>query len=166
MPPVTGINPETGEAVECPPGDPHLSALIFKIAMLEGRKLAFVRIYSGKLKAGNDVFNPSTKKKEKLSRLLRMHANKKERVDEAGAGSILGVIGLKESSTGESLCSIEHPVLLEQIEFYKPVISVAIEPKTHSDQEKLEEVLNKYLSEYSREKGCIDEKYAQNNAKE
>jgi len=147
VPPVTGINPETGEAVECPPGDPHLSALIFKIAMLEGRKLAFVRIYSGKLKAGNDVFNPSTKKKEKLSRLLRMHANKKERVDEAGAGSILGVIGLKESSTGESLCSSEHPVLLEQIEFYKPVISVAIEPKTHSDQEKLEEVLDKYLSE-------------------
>ncbi|MBW1893258.1 MAG: elongation factor G [Deltaproteobacteria bacterium] len=147
VPPVTGINPETGEAVECPPENPHLSALIFKIAMLEGRKLAFVRIYSGKLKAGNDVFNPSTKKKEKLSRLLRMHANKKERVDEAGAGSILGVIGLKESSTGESLCSSEHPVLLEQIEFYKPVISVAIEPKTHSDQEKLEEVLDKYLSE-------------------
>ncbi len=147
VPPVFGINPETGEAVECSPEKSHLSALIFKIAMLEGRKLAFVRIYSGKLKTGCDVFNPSTKKKEKLSRLLRMHANKKERVDEAGAGSILGVVGLKESSTGESLCSSEYPVLLEQIEFYKPVISVAIEPKTHSDQEKLEEVLDKYLSE-------------------
>ena len=76
-----------------------------------------------------------------------MHANKKERVDEAGAGTIVGVVGLKDSSTGETLCSSEYPVLLEQIEFYKPVISVAIEPKTHSDQEKLEEVLDKYLAE-------------------
>lgn len=147
VPPVVGINPETGKDVPCPPDSSHLSALIFKVAMHEGRKLSFVRIYSGKLKAGDDVFNPAIKKKEKLSRLLRMHANKKERVDEAGAGSILGVVGLKDSSTGESLCSMKHPVLLEQIEFYKPVISVAIEPKTHSDQEKLEEVLDKYLSE-------------------
>ena len=147
VPPVVGINPETGDKVSCPPDGLHLSALIFKVAMLEGRKLSFVRVYSGKLKTGNDVFNPSIKKKEKLSRLLRMHANKKERVDEAGPGSILGVVGLKDSSTGETLCSSEHPVLLEQIEFYKPVISVAIEPKTHNDQEKLEEVLDKYLAE-------------------
>jgi len=147
VPPVVGINPETGDKVSCHPDGLHLSALIFKVAMLEGRKLSFVRVYSGKLKTGNDVFNPSIKKKEKLSRLLRMHANKKERVDEAGPGSILGVVGLKDSSTGETLCSSEHPVLLEQIEFYKPVISVAIEPKTHNDQEKLEEVLDKYLAE-------------------
>ncbi|MEJ2039739.1 MAG: elongation factor G, partial [Desulfosarcinaceae bacterium] len=75
------------------------------------------------------------------------HANKRERLDEAGAGSIIGVVGPKESSTGETLCKPEHPVLLENIEIYEPVISVAVEPKTHSDQEKLEEVLKKFLAE-------------------
>ncbi|MBU4209132.1 MAG: elongation factor G, partial [Proteobacteria bacterium] len=115
--------------------------------MIEGRKLSYVRIYSGKMEAGSEVYNPFRKKKEKLSRILRMHANKRDRIEKAGAGSIVGVIGLKESSTGETLCSIEHPVLLEKMEFYEPVISVAIEPKTHSDQEKLDEVLNKFLAE-------------------
>lgn len=76
-----------------------------------------------------------------------MHANKRERVDTASAGSIVGIVGLKNSSTGETLCSFEHPVLLEKIEFYEPVISVAVEPKTHGDQEKLEQVLEKFISE-------------------
>jgi len=148
IPPIKGSHPDTGEPIECPAKNTEpLAALIFKVSMIEGRKLSYVRIYSGKMEAGHDVYNPFRKKKEKLARILRMHANKKERVEKAGAGSIVGVIGLKESSTGETLCNIDHPVLLEKMEFYKPVISVAIEPKTHADQEKLDQVLNKFLAE-------------------
>ncbi len=148
IPPIKGSHPDTGKPIECPAKDTEpLAALIFKVSMIEGRKLSYVRIYSGKMEAGHDVYNPFRKKKEKLARILRMHANKRERVEKAGAGSIVGVIGLKESSTGETLCSIDHPVLLEKIEFYEPVISVAIEPKTHADQEKLDQVLDKFLAE-------------------
>jgi elongation factor G len=148
VPPIKGLNPETGESVTCRSSDSApLAALIFKVSMIEGRKLSFVRVYSGRLQAGGDLYNPSLKKSEKLSRILRMHANKRERVDSAGAGSIVGVVGLKLSSTGETLCSAGHPVLLERIEFYEPVISVAIEPKTHADQEKMSQVLDKFLAE-------------------
>lgn len=148
IPPIKGSHPDTGKPIECPAKYTEpLAALIFKVSMIEGRKLSYVRIYSGKMEAGHDVYNPFRKKKEKLSRILRMHANKKERIEKAGAGSIVGVIGLKESSTGETLCSIDHPVLLEKIEFYEPVISVAIEPKTHADHERLDQVLNKFLAE-------------------
>ncbi|MFO7665766.1 MAG: elongation factor G [Desulfobacterales bacterium] len=148
IPPVKGIHPETGEPLEFETKDNGpLAALIFKVAMMEGRKLSYVRVYSGTLKSGVDVYNPYRKIKEKLSRILRMHANKRDRIEEAGAGSIVGVVGLKTSSTGETLCSAEKPVLLEKIEFYEPVISIAVEPKTHGDQEKLEEVLSKFIDE-------------------
>ena len=148
IPPMKGTDPETGEHKEFAALDSKpLAALIFKVSMMEGRKLSFVRVYSGKLTAGGDVYNPSRKINEKLSRILRMHANKRERVDAAGAGSIVGVVGLKDSSTGETLCTKENPVLLENIEFYEPVISVAVEPKTHADQEKLDEVLKKFTAE-------------------
>ena len=148
IPPIKGLHLDTGKPIECPAKDTEpLAALIFKVSMIEGRKLSYVRIYSGKMEAGHDVYNPFRKKKEKLARILRMHANKRERVEKAGAGSIVGVIGLKESSTGETLCNIDHPVLLEKIEFYEPVISVAIEPKTYADQEKLDQVLDKFLAE-------------------
>jgi len=148
VPPIKGVHPETGEIVECKARntDP-LAALIFKVAMTEGRKLSYVRIYSGKMHTKENTYNPSRKINEKLSRILRMHANKRERIDSAEAGSIVGVIGLKKSSTGETLCTIDHPVLLEKIEFYEPVISIAIEPKTHADQEKLDEVLEKFMAE-------------------
>ena len=148
LPPIKGVQPETGETIECPPVNKHpLAALIFKVSMMEGRKLTFVRIYSGRLEAGKEVYNPLRKTKEKVSRLLQMHANKKERIDVADAGSIVGVVGLKASSTGETLCSEDKPVLLENIEVYEPVISVAVEPKTHSDQDKLLDVLEKFVSE-------------------
>ncbi|MGD8367601.1 MAG: elongation factor G [Desulfobacterales bacterium] len=148
VPPIQGADPETGEIIECPAKvSAPLAALIFKVAMTEGRKLSYVRLYSGKIKAGQDVYNPSRKKSEKVSRILLMHANKRERIDEVEAGHIVGIVGLKESSTGETLCAKDRPVLLENIEFYEPVISVAIEPKTHADQEKLEEVLEKFLAE-------------------
>ncbi|UCF91692.1 MAG: elongation factor G [Desulfobacterales bacterium] len=148
IPPIQGVHPQTGEKVVCQSRETApLAALIFKVALMEGRKFSFVRIYSGKMKAGEEVYNPSLNKKEKLSRILRMHANKKERIEMAGAGSIVGVVGLKESSTGQTLCTPDHPVLLEEIEFYEPVISVAVEPKTHADQEKMGEVLEKFLAE-------------------
>jgi elongation factor G len=148
VPAIKGVNPETGEGVLCQPDEKApLAALIFKVSMIEGRKLSFVRVYSGTLNAGGDVYNPSRKKKEKLSRILKMHANKRERVDTVGPGAIVGIVGLKDSSTGETLCRQDHPVLLEQMEFYEPVISVAVEPKTHSDQEKLQQVLEKFMAE-------------------
>jgi elongation factor G len=148
VPPMKGVHPETGQAIECRVNDTDpLAALIFKVSMIEGRKLSYVRIYSGTMNAKSDAYNPSRKKSEKLSRILKMHANKRERIDSAGAGSLVGIIGLKESSTGETLCSIDHPVLLENIDFYEPVISVAVEPKTHADQEKLDQVLEKFMAE-------------------
>jgi elongation factor G len=148
VPPIKGVHPETGQLVECKANssDP-LAALIFKVSMIEGRKLSYVRIYSGTMNAKSDIYNSSRKINEKLSRILKIHANKRERIDSAGAGSLVGVIGLKESSTGETLCSVDHPVLLEKIEFYEPVISVAVEPKTYSDQEKLDQVLEKFMAE-------------------
>ncbi len=145
---INGVHPESGESVQCLPEEKApLAALIFKVSMMEGRKLSFVRVYSGTLTAGTDVYNPSRKRKEKLSRILRMHANKRERVDSVGPGAIVGIVGLKASSTGETLCQQDQPVLLEEIEFYEPVISVAVEPKTHSDQEKLQQVLEKFMAE-------------------
>ena len=145
---IKGVHPETGEAILCRPEEKDpLAALIFKVSMIEGRKLSYVRVYSGTLTAGTDVYNPSRGLKEKLSRILKMHANKRERVDKVGPGAIVGVVGLKASSTGESLCQQDHPVLLEKMEFYEPVISVAVEPKTHSDQEKLQQVLEKFMAE-------------------
>jgi elongation factor G len=148
IPPIEGVHPETGDVVQCRAKDTEpLVALIFKVSMIEGRKLSFVRIYSGKMKVGAEVYNPARKQKEKLARILTMHANKRERVKEIGCGNIVGVVGLKESSTGETLCTSDHPVSLENIEFYEPVISVAVEPKTHADQEKLDEVFDKFVAE-------------------
>jgi elongation factor G len=148
IPSINGVHPETGDTVSCPHREKcPLAALIFKVSMAEGRKLSYVRVYSGKLKAGTDIYNPLRNVSEKLSRILKMHANKRERIDEAGPGSIVGIVGLKESSTGETLCDKDHPVVLEQMEFYEPVISIAVEPKTHADQEKFVQVLDKFVAE-------------------
>ncbi|HMA66735.1 MAG TPA: EF-Tu/IF-2/RF-3 family GTPase, partial [Desulfosalsimonadaceae bacterium] len=147
-PPIEGRHPETEEALSFPAREKGpLVALIFKVSMFEGRKLSFVRIYSGFLKAGSEVYNTSLRRKEKVSRILRMHANKRERLDTAGPGSIVGVVGLKDSGTGHTLCDPDSPVLLEAIEYYKPVISVSVEPKTHDDQDKLEHTLAKLMDE-------------------
>jgi elongation factor G len=148
IPPIKGSHPVTGEIIEAPPSEKApLAALIFKVSMTEGRKLSFVRIYSGKLRVGDEVYNPARNKKEKVARILKMHANKRERIEEAGTGSIVSVVGLKESSTGETLCLPDNPVILEKMDFYEPVISVAVEPKTHADQEKLDQVLEKLTAE-------------------
>jgi elongation factor G len=148
IPPIKGSHPVTGEIIEAPPSEKApLAALIFKVSMTEGRKLSFVRIYSGKLRVGDEVYNPARNKKEKVARILKMHANKRERIEEAGTGSIVSVVGLKESSTGETLCFPDNPVILEKMDFYEPVISVAVEPKTHADQDKLDQVLEKLSAE-------------------
>ena len=158
VPPIKGINPETKDIIECKADDKEpLAALIFKVSMAEGRKLSYLRIYSGTIKVKEDIYNPVRKTKEKITRILRMHANKKERIEIAGAGSIVGIVGLKESSTGETLCSADRPVLLEKMEFYEPVISVAVEPKTHADQEKLANVIEKFTAEDPTLKCKIDE---------
>ncbi len=162
VPPVRGIHPETGEPLDFPPEkNGPLAALIFKVSMIEGRKLSFARIYSGKIEAGSDVYNPVLKKKEKLSRILLMHANKRERLKEASAGDIVGIVGLKDSGTGDTLCSVDHPVFLEKMKYEDPVISIAIEPKTHADQEKLDMVLEKFMIEDPTLKVAKDEETGQ-----
>jgi elongation factor G len=162
VPPVVGIHPDTGEKITFLPrkNDP-VAALIFKVSMIEGRKLSFARIYSGKLETGVDVFNPALRKNEKLSRILQMHANKRERLKEASAGDIVGIVGLKNSATGDTLCSQEHPVFLEKMEYEDPVISIAVEPKTHADQDKLEDVLAKFTIEDPTLKVKTDEETGQ-----
>jgi len=148
VPPVTGVDPETGEEKRSPCSDrAPLVALVFKVMMDQGRKLSYVRIYSGRLKTGGEVLSPAKKTKEKVARILAMHANKRQRIDEARAGNIVGLVGLKASGTGDTLCDPSNPMVLEPIEAYEPVISVAVEPKTHTDQEKLGQALTKLEAE-------------------
>jgi elongation factor G len=109
--------------------------------------LIYLRIYSGVLKVGKEVYNPRLKKGEKISRIFQMHANQRSRVEEAKTGEIVAVMGLKETTTGDTLCDPGHPILLEPIDFYKPVMSVAVEPKLNRDQEKLAESLVKLSEE-------------------
>ena len=139
IPPVKGTNPDTEEE-ETREADDNapLSALAFKImADPFVGKLAFFRVYSGTLKAGTYVYNSTKGKKERVGRILRMHANHREEVQEAYTGDIGGIVGLKDTTTGDTLCDEKHPIILEKMEFPDPVISVAVEPKTKADQEKM-----------------------------
>jgi elongation factor G len=139
IPPVKGINPDTDETEERKPSenDPFC-ALVFKIKTdpFVG-KLAYARVYSGSLKAGTNVFNSTKNNKERIGKLLKMHANKQEIIEQALAGDIIAIVGLKNTTTGDTICSEDHPIILEQMHFPEPVISMAIEPKTKSDQERL-----------------------------
>ena len=148
VPPIEGINPISGATEQrIARRDGPLSALAFKIVMDQGRKLTYVRIYSGILKPGQDVYNPVKKVTEKVARILRMHANQRERLEEAPAGNLVGIMGLKHSTTGDTLCSPEAPIILEPIDSYIPVMSLAIEPQTRDDQEKLDSALSRLLEE-------------------
>jgi len=148
IPPVRGINPITKkEEIRHSSDKEPLAALAFKIMLDEGRKLTYLRIYSGKIQVNDEIYNSIKKKREKIARLLRMHANKRERIDAASAGDIIAVLGLKTTTTGDTLCDEEHPIMLELIEFYEPVISQAIEAKTPADQEKLTTALDKLIEE-------------------
>jgi elongation factor G len=148
VPPMEGIDPDTREIKKTHPSEQSpLAALVFKIMMDQGRRLNYVRIYSGRLSTGDEVLNPVKKTKEKVARILAMHANKRERIAEARVGNIVGVVGLKASVTGDTLCDPSNPIVLEPIDAYEPVISVAVEPRTHADQEKIEESLSKLETE-------------------
>jgi elongation factor G len=144
-----GTNPDTGETEERKPVDTEpFSALVFKIATdpFVG-KLAFFRVYSGKLSAGSYVYNSTKGDKERISRLLQMHANQREEIKEVHAGDIAATVGLKATFTGHTLCDIDKPIILESITFPEPVIQIAIEPKTKADQEKMGIALQKLAEE-------------------
>jgi elongation factor G len=149
VPPVIGINPsDDSEAVRKANNDEPFSALAFKVMTdpFVGQ-LTFIRVYSGVLSAGSYIYNSTKDSKERVGRLLRMHANKREETKEVAAGDIVAAVGLKNTLTGDTLCDEKHPVILESIEFPEPVISVAIEPKTKADQEKLSQSLAKLAQE-------------------
>ena len=141
-PPVVGHHPKKGTELT-PRGRPRrpLRRPGFKITNDAHGDLAFVRIYSGKLKAGTRVYNPGRDKKEICSRLYHIRADDREKVDESTAGDIVGVVGLKDSVTGDTLCDASHPILLEQIEFPETVISMSIEPVSSADKGKLADTL-------------------------
>ena len=149
IPSVKGINPDSGEEDERHASDDEpLSALAFKImADPFVGKLVFTRVYSGVLTAGTYVLNSTKGKKERIGRLVKMHANHREEVEEIRAGDIGAVVGLKDVTTGDTLCDPDKPIILEKMEFPEPVISVAIEPKTKAGQEKLALSLQKLAEE-------------------
>lgn len=149
IPAIKGIDPNSGEEVVCQAKDEEpLSALAFKLFTdpYVGH-LTFLRIYSGYIQSGMTVLNASSGKKERIGRLLKMHANKREEIKEAYAGDIVAAVGLKDTATGDTLCAPERPVLLESIEFPEPVIQVAIEPKTQNDRDSLSNALQKLAKE-------------------
>ena len=149
IPPVTGVNPETGETEERKAADEApFSALAFKIMNDQHvGQLVFLRVYSGTLEAGSGVYNSTKDRKERVGRLLRMHANKKEEVPAIAAGDIAAAIGLKLTTTGDTLCDADKPVVLEAMTFPEPVIAVAIEPRTRADEEKLGVALSRLALE-------------------
>ena len=146
---IKGVDPETGEETTRPSSDDApFAALAFKIATdpYVGR-LAFFRVYSGKLTAGSYVYNSSKGKRERIGRILRMHSNHRTEIEEVYAGDIAAAVGLKDTGTGDTLCDEKAPVILESMVFPEPVISVAIEPKTKADQEKMGIALGKLAEE-------------------
>ncbi len=148
IPPVSGRNPINQKMETRPPSDQApFAGLAFKIIMDQGRKLTYLRIYSGILNVGQEVFNPTKNVRERVARILRIHANKRERIEQARAGDIIGLMGLKDTTTGDSLTDLEHPIILEAIDVYEPVISLAIEPKTVGQQDKIIQVLEKISQE-------------------
>jgi elongation factor G len=162
LPPVKGIDLEGGEKTFSANNGHPLSALAFKIMSdpYTGQ-LTFFRIYSGSLKSGDSVFNPSKGKRERIGRLLKMHANKREEIQEVSAGDIFAAVGLKYTTTGDTICTEKEPIILESMNFPEPVISVALEPKTKSDVEKLGVSLHKLTLEDPSFKVKTDEETGQ-----
>lgn len=149
VPPVEGINPYTGkEQTRHPADEEPFSALVFK-TMTDPfvGQLTFFRVYSGSLLSGTEVYNSTKKKKERINRLLKMHANKREEIKEVYAGDIAAAVGLKDANTGNTLCDKRNPIVLEAMDFPEPVISIAIEPKTKVDEDKLVDSLAKLAAE-------------------
>jgi elongation factor G len=157
VPPVVGVDPRSiGSAgsgktdeklTRAPRNNEPFAALAFKIAMDEGRKVVFLRIFSGTLDAGAEILNVRTNRKEKVARLFRVHANKRERLDKAVAGEIVAAAGLKDATTGDTVCDPKAPILLERIDTYEPVISQAIEADNAAAKERMDFALGKMVEE-------------------
>ena len=163
IPAIEGVNPKTDkEELRHSSDSEPLSALLFKIMTdpFVGR-IAFVRLYSGTMKTGMTLINATKGKRERIGRILRMHANNRQDIEEAYAGDIVAVVGLKESSTGDTLCDMNHPIILEQMTFPEPVIRVAIEPKTKAGQEKMGIALQKLSEEDPTFKAYTDQETGQ-----
>jgi len=163
VPPMAGVNPKTGEnETREVSDDAPFTALAFKI-MTDPYvgKLAFLRVYAGVLKSGAQVLNTNGNTKERVGRILEMHANRREEKDEVRTGDIVAVVGLKKTTTGDTLCVPSHPISLEEMVFPEPVISVAIEPKTQADQDKLVTSLAKLAEEDPTFKVNVDEESGQ-----
>lgn len=162
VPPVIGEIPATGiEESRGPDPKGPFAALAFKVAMDQRRKMTYMRVYSGTSKAGDTVYNPDKKTNEKLSRLLKMHSNKRQRVDTASAGDIVAAMGLKKTGTGDTLCTEKQPIVLEPMQFNTPVISLAVEPRRIQDNDKLLDSLSKLMDEDPTFKFKIDEETGQ-----
>lgn len=163
IPAITGINPETNqEETREASDDIPFSALAFKIMTDPYMgQLAYFRVYSGVFEAGNYVLNSTKDKKERIGRLLKMHSNKREEIKEIRAGDICATVGLKFTTTGDTLCDEKNPIILEAMEFPEPVISIAIEPKTKADQDKLAVALGKLASEDPSFRVRVDEETGQ-----
>ncbi|MGM0577074.1 MAG: elongation factor G [Myxococcota bacterium] len=149
VPEIEGVDPESGDTVSRP-HDPKapVSALAYKVAIMDdGRRMVFLRLYSGTLKVGSKLLNSTQEITEKVSRIFLMHANRRKRMDTIEAGNIFGVLGLKRTRTGDTLCDPSDPIILESIEAYEPVISQAVEPQTLREKDKLEESLTKLADE-------------------
>ena len=139
VPPARGVVPGTEQTVERAPNRKEpFSALAFKVHMDQGRKAVFMRVYSGSLSAGDEILNVRQNKREKVARLFKVHANRRERIKECAAGDIVVAVGLKHAGTGDTLCAVDAPILLERIDTYEPVISRAIEAQTLSEKERLD----------------------------
>ncbi|HDH06689.1 MAG TPA: elongation factor G [Nitrospirae bacterium] len=163
IPPVKGVEPVTGrDVIRKVSEDEAFSAIAFKIMTdpFVGQ-LTFLRVYSGSITSGSYIYNSTKDVKERIGRLLKMHANKREEVKEIHAGDIVATVGLKKTLTGDTLCDADNPVLLESMEFPEPVISVAIEPKTKPDQEKLSVALGKLAQEDPSFKVSFDDETGQ-----
>ena len=163
VPPVVGVNPKTDEEVTLPADvNGPFAGLVFKVMTdpFVGR-LAFIRVYSGSIKAGETAMNTVRGQRERLGRLLHMHANHREDIDAVYAGEIAAVVGLKNTRTGDTLCDDKHPIVLESMEFPEPVIRVAIEPKTKAGQEKMAIALSKLSEEDPTFKTYTDEETGQ-----
>ena len=163
IPAIKGINPNTDEEDERHPSDDQpFSALAFKIATdpYVG-KLCFFRVYSGKMTSGSTVYNANKRQRERLGRILQMHANHREDIDEVYTGDIAAAVGLKNTTTGDTLCDEKNPIILESMEFPEPVIRVAIEPKTKAGQEKMAIALSKLAEEDPTFKTYTDEETGQ-----
>lgn len=148
LPPVTGVDPKTGEALtRSLTDDEPLSALAFKIVSDKNGNMTFIRVYSGVLKSGSYVYNVTRNKSERVSRLVLVHSDEHEKIEAAEAGTIVAAIGLKTSYTGDTICDEDHPILLEKMEFPEPVVELSVEPKTNEDLSKMGTALGKLLLE-------------------